>query len=84
MNGHQKSDNDAAEWLPDLNECWYVGRGVLVRREYGLTIDRAEADAIERVLAECRTTNMVVLAPGALTPTAQTTPTPRDVDSLAM
>ena len=22
VNRHQKSDNDAAEWLPDLNECW--------------------------------------------------------------
>ena len=25
-NRHQKSDNDVAEWLPDLNQCWYVDR----------------------------------------------------------
>ena len=35
-----------------------------VRREYGLTIDRAEADAIDRVLAGCASSDMVVLAPG--------------------
>ena len=23
VNRHQKSDNDAAEWLPELNQCWY-------------------------------------------------------------
>ena len=49
VNRHQKSDNDAAEWLPELNQCWYVHRTVQVRREYGLTIDRAEAQAIGSV-----------------------------------
>ena len=24
VNRHQKVANDAAQWLPDLNECWYV------------------------------------------------------------
>ena len=83
VNRHQKSDNDAAEWLPELNQCWYVHRTVQVRREYGLTIDRAEAQAIDRVLAGCQSTDMVVLAPGASatatatpTPTAAATPTP--------
>ena len=28
VNRHQKSDNDVAEWLPDLNQCWYVDRTV--------------------------------------------------------
>ena len=41
VNRHQKSDNDLAEWLPELNQCWYVDRTLQVRREYGLTIDRA-------------------------------------------
>ena len=63
VNRHQKSDNDAAEWLPELNQCWYVHRTVQVRREYGLTIDRAEAQAIDGVLAGCQSTDMVVLAP---------------------
>ena len=92
VNRHQKSDNDAAEWLPELNQCWYVHRTVQVRREYGLTIDRAEAQAIDRVLAGCQSTDMVVLAPGASatatatpTPTAAATPTHSpDVDALAL
>ena len=92
VNRHQKSNNDAAEWLPELNQCWYVDRTVQVRREYGLTIDRAEAQAIDRVLAGCQSTDMVVLAPGASatatatpTPTAASTPTHSpDVDALAL
>ena len=92
VNRHQKSDNDAAEWLPELNQCWYVHRTVQVRREYGLTIDRAEAQAIDGVLAGCQSTDMVVLAPGASatatatpTPTAAATPTHSpDVDALAL
>ena len=92
VNRHQKSDNDAAEWLPELNQCWYVHRTVQVRREYGLTVDRAEAQAIDRVLAGCQSTDMVVLAPVASatatatpTPTAAATPTHSpDVDALAL
>ena len=92
VNRHQKSDNDVAEWLPDLNQCWYVDRTLQVRREYGLTIDRTEADAVDRILAGCQSTEMVVLAPGASatatatpTTTTRTTPTPSiDVDALAL
>ena len=94
VNRHQKSDKDPAEWLPDLNECWYVERTIQVRREYGLTIDRAEADAIDQVLEGCESTEMVVLehtAPTAPTPSATQTTTPRptpsaspDVDALAL
>ena len=87
VNRHQKIDKDVSEWLPELNECWYVDRTVQVRREYGLTIDRAEADAIDRVLAGCESTDMVVLALGgaATTPAAPATSTPSpDVDALAL
>ena len=64
VNRHQKVANDAAQWLPDLNECWYVARTIQVRQEYGLTIDQAEADAIDRVLARCDSTEMIILAHG--------------------
>ena len=86
VNRHRKVAKDAAEWLPDLNGCWYVNRTVQVRREYGLTIDEAEADAIDRVLAGCESTEMVVLAPGASTTlTAPATPTiDPGVDALAL
>ena len=86
VNRHQKVAKDPSEWLPDLNECWYVDRVVQVRRKYQLTIDQAEAEAIDRVLAGCESTEMVILAQGASTPTAAT-PTPTDapeVDALAM
>ena len=59
-----KNDNDAAEWLPDLNQCWYVDRTIKVRLEYALSIDHAEADAIDRVLATCESTEMVMLTDG--------------------
>ena len=61
VNRHQKSDNDAAEWLPDLNECWYVDRVVQVRQKYDLTIDQAEADAIDDVLAGCASVEIIIL-----------------------
>ena len=86
VNRHQKSDNDAAEWLPELNQCWYVDRVVQVRRKYQLTIDQAEVEAIDRVLAGCESTEMVFLAQEASTTTAAT-PTPTEapeVDALAM
>ena len=92
VNRHQKVAKDAAEWLPELNRCWYVDRTVQVRREYWLSIDRAEAEAIESVLAECESTEMIVLAPGASataiaspTPTAAESPSPEpEVDALAL
>ncbi len=86
VNRHQKVDKDAAEWLPDMNQCWYVDRVVQVRLEYGLTIDQAEADAIDEVLSTCESTEMVVLEP-TNTGTSKATPTPSptaDVDALAM
>ena len=92
VNRHQKVDKDAAAWLPELNRCWYVDRTVQVRREYGLSIDRAEAEAIDSVLAECESTEMIVLAPGASAteiavpaPTAAEAPSPEpEVDALAL
>ena len=60
VNREQKRAYDAAEWLPALNRCWYADRIVQVRRKYALTIDHAEADALERVLSGCTSVEMVV------------------------
>jgi hypothetical protein len=86
VNRHQKVDKDAAEWLPELNGCWYVDRIIQVRREYELTIDQNEADAIGQVLAGCESTEIVVLAHGSTNPqTLPATPTPDPgVDALAL
>lgn len=39
-----------------------------MRRKYGLTIDRAEAEAVESVLSQCDSTEMVVVACGTAVP----------------
>ena len=53
VNRVSKSDKDAAEWLPPKNTCWFAGRVVKVRKKYSLTVDKAEADALEGVLSKC-------------------------------
>ena len=54
LNRHQKSDRDAAEWMPEKNRCWFAARVVAVRRKYELTIDRREADAVGLWLNMCQ------------------------------
>ena len=51
----QKSDGDAATWLPPNKKfrCQYVARQVSVKYRYGLWVTSAEKDAILRVLSEC-------------------------------
>ena len=56
VNRHEKSGKDAAEWVPDRHRCWFAARVLEVRRAYGLTIDRREAAALDRVLAACEST----------------------------
>ena len=58
LNRFKKSGKDAAEWLPARNQCWFAARVVDVRRTYGLTIDRREAEALEKVLSRCESTNL--------------------------
>ena len=56
LNRYEKSGKDAAEWLPERNRCWFAARVVAVRLAYGLTVDRREAAALERVFASCEST----------------------------
>ncbi len=51
----QKSDGDAATWLPKNKKfrCQYVARQVSVKYKYGLWVTQAEKDAIARILANC-------------------------------
>ena len=73
VNRHQKSDKDAVEWLPELNQCWFADRVVQVRQEHGLTIDEAEADSLDAVLSACPSVEMVFTE----RPTAGSTATPK-------
>ncbi len=61
VNRHQKAARDAAEWLPDVNRCWFADRVVRVRQKYGLTIDRREAEALGSVLSGCGSVEMVIV-----------------------
>ena len=54
VNRHEKSGKDAAEWVPARNRCWFSGRVLEVRRAYGVTIDRREAAALDRIFAAWR------------------------------
>ena len=86
VNRSQKSGKDAAEWLPDLNQCWFASRVVEVRQRYDLTIDRREGDVLEVILSSCTSTAMVVDRSGALR-VATPTPDPgsgSDVDALRL
>jgi hypothetical protein len=51
----QKSDGDAATWLPPARgyRCAYVARQVAVKFDYGLWVTAGERDAIAGVLAGC-------------------------------
>ncbi|MXZ50353.1 MAG: excalibur calcium-binding domain-containing protein [Rhodobacteraceae bacterium] len=59
VNRQQKSYLDAAEWLPHYNKCWFVHRNIQIRLEYQLTIDRKEANAIDKVIENCDSFQMV-------------------------
>ena len=50
-----KGARDPAEWLPPETSahCWYAVAWVTVKSRWGLTVDRAEASALYRVLAGC-------------------------------
>ncbi len=73
VNRSQKSGKDAAEWLPNQNQCWFANRVVEVRQRYHLTIDMRERDVLEGILSSCTSTAMVVDRSGAL---QVATPTP--------
>lgn len=51
----QKSDGDAATWLPSNKKfrCQYVARQVSVKYKYALWVTQAEHDAIAKILEQC-------------------------------
>jgi len=53
VNRTLKRDKDAAEWMPDINTCWYAQTVVAVKAKYDLSVDPDERVALTEVLAEC-------------------------------
>ena len=51
VNRSQKSDNDAGEWRPERSQGWYAATVVAVKQKYGMSVDPAERDALEEMLA---------------------------------
>ena len=86
LNRYQKIGKDVAEWMPAVNACWFAARTLEVRRKYGLTIDRTEAAAIEKILTGCPSKDMVRYPPRTLSapPVSPTIPQPTGVDALAL
>lgn len=88
LNRNMKSARDVAEWTPALNACWFVARTIEVRQKYGLTIDRAEAAAAQRVLSQCDSVDMEFVANNsrnaspARSPATQNTSPPSNIDAL--
>ena len=54
-----KSSNDAYDTTPNQNKCWFANRVVQVKREYGMTVEADEADALEEILRDCDSIEMV-------------------------
>ena len=56
----QKSDSDAASWLPPNRGAWcsYVARQVAVKKKYAVWITSGERDAMSRVLSQCTSANL--------------------------
>ena len=46
----QKSDKDAAQWLPQANRTWYIETQINIKAKYGLGVSSAERSAMIRVL----------------------------------
>ena len=54
-----KSAKDAYDWVPEQNKCWFANRVVEVKLKYGMTVDPAEAEALESILASCESNSLV-------------------------
>lgn len=81
-NNQQKSDGDAATWLPPNKSyrCDYVARQISVKSSYGLWVTQAEHDAMARILGGCPDTttpgSQGAPAPAAQVPAAPADPAP--------
>ena len=53
LNRFEKIGYDAAEWLPPLNQCWYVWTIAHVKSKHDLTVDRAEYNVLHQIVLDC-------------------------------
>lgn len=55
-----KSDQDPADWLPDLNVCQYVQNWIAVKVRWRLSINKAEKTALRSTLGKCAVHTLTV------------------------
>ncbi|WP_254185598.1 GmrSD restriction endonuclease domain-containing protein [Nocardioides panacis] len=55
-----KSDQDPAEWMPDLGQCQYVRQWVAVKIRWTLKVDAAEKRALLAQAKHCANTTVTV------------------------
>ena len=48
-----KNDRDAADYLPEHNQCWFAARIIGVKQRWGLSVDEREARFLKTALAGC-------------------------------
>ena len=51
VNRSQNGDRDAADWMPARHGRWFAEQVIAVKLAYGLSVDPAERDALEALLA---------------------------------
>ncbi|HVT77903.1 MAG TPA: lamin tail domain-containing protein [Acidimicrobiales bacterium] len=73
----EKSDKDAANWLPPYLpfRCQYVHDVITVKHQWGLSVDAAERDALGRVLTRCGADSITTETTSVTAPTAPSTTT---------
>ena len=59
VNRDEKSGYDASGWIPKKNRCWFADKVIEVKKAYNLTVDSEELMALEKVISECSSFEMV-------------------------
>ena len=59
VNRDEKSGYDASDWLPEKNKCWFANKVIAVKKAYNLTVNSEELVALEKVISQCPSFEMV-------------------------
>ena len=63
LNRHEKAAKDIAQWQPDHNKCWFADRVRRVKEKYGLSMDLAEGEELDAILASCSGSDFLIECP---------------------
>lgn len=57
FSNQQKVDSDPTEWMPTENECGYIQNWIIVKSNWGLSMDPAEWNSVDQQLTSCTADN---------------------------